>query len=214
PQPRGCRGPSTSLPARAVVGRRLARFRSSQTRLDRRPQARLVAATASRLVRFPIISDSPRRRGGVSARTISDHFRLASSPRRRLGSYDHLRSFQTRLVAATASRLVRPSPVMSDPPRRRGGVSARTTISDHFRLASSPRRRLGSYYHSSRDSTGRPARRLSQVLIRAITKRTARLSRVRTRNRMKLPPESTFRTASYIPNNLRGCMKRSKKTGS
>src|SRR5207247_3304777 len=147
PQPRGCRGPSTSLPARAVVGRRLARFRSSQTRLDRRPQARLVAATASRLVRFPIISDSPRRRGGVSARTISDHFTLASAPWRRLGSYDHFRSFQTRLVAATASRLVRPSPshvtarliaaaalrfarpfpIISDSPRRRDGVSARTT---------------------------------------------------------------------------------------
>src|SRR6266850_2362000 len=68
---------------------------------------RLVAAAAARLVRFPIISGSPRRRGGVSARTISEHVTLASSPRRRLGSY-HFRSFQARLVAATASRLVLP----------------------------------------------------------------------------------------------------------
>src|SRR2546430_16234377 len=35
---------------------------------------------------------------------------LASSPRRRFGSHDHLRSFHARLVAATAARLVRPSP--------------------------------------------------------------------------------------------------------
>src|SRR5207247_6527056 len=89
--------------------------------------ARLGAATALRLARpFPIISRSPRRRGGVSARTISDHFTLASSPWRRLGSYD-FRSFQTRLVAATALRLARPFPIISDSPRRRDGVSARTT---------------------------------------------------------------------------------------
>src|SRR6266853_3412124 len=109
-------------------------------------QARLVAATAARLVPFPIISGSPRRRDGGSARTISDHFRLASSPRRRLGSY-HFRSFQARLVAATAARLV-PFPIISGSPRRRDGGSART-ISDHFRLASSPRRRRGSYHFRS-----------------------------------------------------------------
>src|SRR5439155_16770646 len=95
--------------------------------------ARLGAVAASRLVRFPIISRSPRRRGGVSARTISDHFTLASAPWRRFGSHDHFRSFHARLVAATALRLARPFPIISDSPRRRGGVSARTTISDHFR---------------------------------------------------------------------------------
>src|SRR2546430_9626321 len=74
---------------------------------------------------------------------------LASSPRRRFGSHDHLRSFHARLVAATAARLVRPSPshvtarlvaaaalrlarpppIISRSPRRRDGGSARTTLS-------------------------------------------------------------------------------------
>src|SRR5207244_1025603 len=106
--------------------------------------ARLGAVAASRLVRpSPIISDSPRRRDGVSARTISDHFTLASAPWRRLGSYD-FRSFHARLGAVAALRLARPFPIISRSPRRRDGASART-ISDHFTLASAPWRRLGSY---------------------------------------------------------------------
>src|SRR5262249_43721944 len=71
---------------------------------------------------------------------------LASSPPPRLGS-DPCRSFPARLIAAAALRLALPLPSISDSPRRRDGISARTTISEHFRLASSPRRHLGSYDH-------------------------------------------------------------------
>src|SRR5206468_9409195 len=100
------------VPARTTISDHFRLASSPRRRLGsydfRSFHARLGAVAASRLVRFPIISRSPRRRGGVSARTISDHFRLASSPRRRFGSHDHFRPFQTRLVAATASQLVLP----------------------------------------------------------------------------------------------------------
>src|SRR5262245_62393846 len=119
------------------------------------------------------LASSPRRRFGSHGhlRAMSP---LASSPRRRFGSHGHLRAM---------------SPLASSPRRRFGSHGHLRAMSP---LASSPRRRFGSHYHSSRDSTGRPARRVNQVLMRAIRERAARLSRVGTRNRRELGSESTF----------------------
>src|SRR5690349_18573493 len=98
---------------------------------------------------------------------------------------------------------------LASPPRRRLG-----SFDFGFRLASPPRRRLGSYYHSNRDSTGKPARRRAHVLIRAIVKRSVREARIRRGMRMKLPPERTFRTAVTMPKAFLGRRKRSMNDGS
>src|SRR5262249_427408 len=69
------------------------------------------------------------------------------------------------------------------------------------------------FHHSSRDSTGRPARRRAQTFMRAAKKSTRNASRVLQSIFMNAPPKSTLSTASTTQFDL-GCRNTSKKAGS